>query len=223
MQLEYFVNQKGLKRPFTEEELIDVLKTNDLKYIRNELVEHGIYFVIKIVNEKFYNTKYDMEDLIQEGTIGLIKAANTYDLAKNVKFMTYAKVCIVNEILMYLRKMKKFKEICELDEYSKELAKDGIIKKELIPYPNDDYLDFENKVVREYIKNTVYNLESREKELVIKYFGFLDRCYSQQELAEEYNLSQSYISRVILKSLEKIKKQLEKEDIIDKNIKKLKK
>ena len=114
----YVTNVSSFAKPLTSEEeamYIKKCQTGDMN-ARNILIEHNIRLILYIVSKKFWNNEYDKEELVSIGSIGLIKAANTFDIGKKTRFSTYASRCIINEILMYLKNEKKYPQTESLNE-----------------------------------------------------------------------------------------------------------
>ena len=164
------------------------------------------------VNNNFKSAKYDKNDLISFGIIGLMKAIDTYDLTRNIEFSTYASKCINNEILMYLRRMEKHKNTCSLDDMrtfidGKEFKLEDAISSEI--NIEKDYIDKE-KYLR--IREIVNELPEKNKKIIMLYFGFYNnKRYTQLEIAQMLSTSQDNISRTITKILEKLRYLFEQE------------
>ena len=161
--------------------------------------------------KKYYTQSTDQEDLISIGTIGLIKAVNTFRLSKNIKLATYASRCIENEILMYLRKTNPAKaevsyfEPLNVDWDGNELLLSDILGSE----PEDVYRDLECEDERSRLYRAVNSLEERERVIMTMRFGLGGgREYTQKEVADALGISQSYISRLEKRIIEKIKKEV---------------
>jgi len=197
--------------------LLEKIKQGD-EVARKEFIAHNIRLVISRVLGRFKNVTYDKKDLISIGCIGLIKAVDTFDTNKSIKFLQYARVCIDNEILMFLRKLNKINMINSLDQNIIEdfdgntLTLLDVIGDETINI-QEDYVHDENKTI---IRNLVLKLPEFEREIIMLYFGFYNnREFTQKEISEILNYSQSYISRVISKTIINLKDQFKKdEDII---------
>ena len=210
-----FVNLESigeLPQPLNDEELYKNIKLINLgnKKAYDIVFIHNLRLVIKIVM-KFNNSLYNLDDLFQIGTIGLMKAINNYNLGKKIKFSTYATCCIQNEILMALRKIKHDKKNISLNEPITNNNKyDGLSFENILTDINFDILDNylkeeENKFIRDFIKD----LPNREKDMLMLFFGFYDnKCYTQKEIAKRYNISQSAVSKTIKRSLIKLKNEI---------------
>lgn len=194
-----------------EKQLLSRLDT-DGDYVRKKLIEHNIRLVIYIA-KKFENTNVDSDDLISIGSIGLIKAINSYKSDKNIKIATYASKCIENEILMYLRKISKyqkdisFDEPLNVDSEGNELSLNDLV-------PTDKNLpqnDLEDKSEKKLLWQILNNLAPREKDIMIMRFGLMgDEEKTQKEVADDMGISQSYISRLEKKILSRIRKEMKR-------------
>lgn len=173
---------------------------------RNKLIEHNLRLVAHIV-KKFENTGEDTEDLISIGTIGLIKAIESYSAGKGTKLATYAARCIENEILMHLRVIKKTKKDVSLhdpigqDKEGNEISLLDILKSESEDVIDTIQLNMELEKVKQYIDV----LDDREKEVIVGRFGLdLKKEKTQREIAKELGISRSYVSRIEKRALMKM-------------------
>ena len=179
---------------------------------REKAILNNVGLVVHQVNNNFKSAKYDKNDLISFGIIGLMKAIDTYDLTRNIEFSTYASKCINNEILMYLRRMEKHKNTCSLDDMrtfidGKEFKLEDAISSEI--NIEKDYIDKE-KYLR--IREIVNELPEKNKKIIMLYFGFYNnKRYTQLEIAQMLSTSQDNISRTITKILEKLRYLFEQE------------
>ena len=192
-----------------EAELIARMDAGD-ESVRGTLIERNLRLVAYIAR-RFENTGINIEDLISIGTIGLIKAVNTYRSDKNIKLATYASRCIENEILMHLRKTAPQKSEVSFDEPlntdwdGNELLLSDILGSE----PEDVYRDLECEDERSRLYRAVNSLEERERVIMTMRFGLGGgREYTQKEVADALGISQSYISRLEKRIIEKIKKEV---------------
>lgn len=164
--------------------------------------------------KKFRTVNYDKKDLISIGNIGLIKAVLIFDKARNMEFASYAAKCIDNEILQFLRKLKKLQNIDSLDRtISKSGYKEGYVTTlgDITPSKNDMVEEYDRKECYQIIREIVSNLPSQDRVIIMLYFGFYnDKFYTQEEIAMITSLSQSWVSRVIKKIVERIEQQLKK-------------
>ena len=199
-------------------ELIDKTNNGDLK-AEEKLVLHNIRLVLYQVTHRFNLVKYDKKDLVSIGIIGLIKAVKSYDVTKKIQFSTYAIKCIDNEILMSLRKIKKDKNIDSLDRII-ECSNNDNDKLKLGDVLTNELDNVEEKldkeIIFEFIQQIVKELPEREREIIMLHFGFYnDEIHTQQEIAEKYSFSKSYISRIISKTIKKLKEQMYLEGFIE--------
>ena len=191
-----------------EKELLQKLEYDD--NIKTILIERNLRLVVYI-SRKFENTGIDMEDLISIGTIGLIKAVNTFNLDKNIKLATYASRCIENEILMYLRRTNKLKGEISIDE---PLNQDGdgneLLLSDILGTDYDSISrGLEDEVDKKLLKGAIAKLNSREKNIMELRFGFITgNEKTQKEVADMLGISQSYISRLEKKIISKMRKEI---------------
>lgn len=180
--------------------------------VKKTLIEHNLRLVVYIAR-KFENTKIGIEDLISIGTIGLIKAVNTFDPSKNIKLATYASRCIENEILMFLRRNNKvrsqisFDEPLNTDSDGNELLLSDILgtEKDVV------YETLEAGVEKELLLHCVEKLPIREKEIMKLRFGLMGETEkTQKQVADMLGISQSYISRLEKRIITRLKKEMVK-------------
>lgn len=190
-----------------ERELLEKLMKKDIK-AKNTLVERNLRLVVYIA-KKFENSGVNIEDLISIGTIGLMKAINSFNLDKNIKLATYASRCIENEILMYLRKNNKIKTEVSIDEpINTDSEGNDLSLADILGTDNDSIFksveDNDNKKVLEV---AIKKLEDREKTIMQLRYGFngYDEL-TQKEVADKLGISQSYISRIEKKVINNLKK-----------------
>lgn len=213
----YFIlhinNTSSFPKPLSKKEeaqAIERMKNGDPD-ARALLIERNLRLVSHIV-KKYYSKTNDTDDLISIGTIGLIKAIDSFDADKNIRLATYAGRCIENEILMYFRNIRKNSGDVYLND-SLENDKDGnpLTIQDTISDSRDLAEDLEKKVRWEKVSKIIENLEDeREKEIIILRYG-LDNSepLTQREVARRLNISRSYISRIEKKVLNDIKNQVE--------------
>lgn len=178
---------------------------------RDMLIVHNLRLVVYIA-KKFESTGIGMEDLVSIGSIGLIKAVNTFCPDKKIKLATYASRCIENEILMFLRKASQHKGDISIDE-PLNIDWDGneLLLSDILGTDEDIVSrNIENEAEREMLRDAVSGLEPREKEIMELRFGFADgQEHTQKEVAEAIGISQSYISRLEKKIIRKLRAKLE--------------
>ena len=192
-----------------EAEAIAGCQKGDLS-CRNRLIEHNLRLVVYIAR-KFENTGINMEDLISIGTIGLIKAIETYNTDKKTKLATYASRCIENEILMHLRKVSSqktevsFEEPLSTDCDGNELLLSDILATE----PDCVIRQVEDDVDRQLLLRALQRLPEREKTIISMRFGLSDgEEHTQKEVADLLGISQSYISRLEKRIIKRMKKDM---------------
>lgn len=209
----YYINgSETLPPPLTKEQETNVFKLLETNphQARQELITHNLRLVVYIA-KKFENTTSNVEDLISIGTIGLIKAVNTFCPSKNIKLATYASRCIENEILMFLRKSSQYKNEVSIDE-PLNIDWDG---NELLL---SDILGTDDDIVSKNVETEAENimlmealstLTPREQSIMRMRFGLDDgREKTQKEVADTIGISQSYISRLEKKIVKHLKKEL---------------
>jgi RNA polymerase sporulation-specific sigma factor len=194
-----------------EMELLQQLETDDS--IKQILIERNLRLVVYI-SRKFENTGIDIEDLISIGTIGLIKAVNTFKLNKNIKLATYASRCIENEILMYLRKNNKKKIEVSFDEpLNIDVDGNELLLSDVLGTENDEiYKIIEEEIDKDLLVMALDRLSDREKQIMELRFGLTTRGRerTQKEVATMLGISQSYISRLEKKIISRLKKEIKK-------------
>lgn len=179
---------------------------------RDLLIEHNLRLVVYIAR-KFENAGINVEDLISIGTIGLIKAVNTFKVEKNIKLATYASRCIENEILMYLRRNNKLRGEVSLDEpLNVDWDGNELLLSDILGTENDEvYGQIEEEVNRKLLGYAMEKLSCREKEIVEMRFGLMGgRELTQKEVADRMGISQSYISRLEKKIIGRLQKEIKK-------------
>jgi RNA polymerase sporulation-specific sigma factor len=203
-----YVKNNAFPQPLPEEEERDCLErmaTGDQE-ARNKLIEHNLRLVAHIC-KKFDNTKEDNEDLISIGTIGLIKAIESYSVGKGTKLATYAARCIENEILMHLRGTKKTRKDVSLnDPIGQDKEGNEISLIDVLKSKNKDVIDeIALNMEREKIYQHLHILDDREKEVVIARFGLDNKEeLTQREIAKKLQISRSYVSRIEKRALMKL-------------------
>ena len=212
--IHYLSGAEALPKPYTpdeEQELVSRLGGDD-ENVRQGLIEHNLRLVVYIAR-KFDNTGVETDDLISVGTIGLIKAVNTFNAGKKIKLATYASRCIENEILMYLRRVVKLKGEVSLDEpLNVDWEGNELLLSDVLGTDSDVvYKDIELGVEKEMLMEAIEKLSPREKEIMNMRFG-LNGCKerTQKEVADMLGISQSYISRLEKKIVLRLKKELVK-------------
>lgn len=214
----FYVNSpQTLPPPLEKEEedaCIEMLKTGDT-YAKNRLVEHNLRLVVYVA-KKFESSGVNIEDLISIGTIGLIKAVNSFNPEKNIKIATYASRCIENEILMHLRKVNHQRLDISLDEpLNVDWDGNELLLSDVL---GSDGLEINDNVEMEDEKRILYqcmaSLSQRERRIMNMRFGIDgEKEKTQKEVADELGISQSYISRLEKRIILKLKKDIEKQTI----------
>ncbi len=195
-----------------EAEAISDLGSKDNEQAKKVLIEHNLRLVVYIA-KKFDNTGVGVEDLISIGTIGLIKAINTFNPTKNIKLATYASRCIENEILMYLRRNNKTKLEVSIDEpLNVDWDGNELLLSDILGTEEDTiYRDLENEAERKLLVKAISRLSNRERMIVRMRFGLgtLDgEEKTQKEVADILGISQSYISRLEKKIMQRLKREM---------------
>lgn len=214
-EIHYIGGSEVLPAPLESEEESVVIGNLGSEYdqeAKKKLIEHNLRLVVYIA-KKFDNTGVGVEDLISIGTIGLIKAINTFNPTKNIKLATYASRCIENEILMYLRRNNKTKLEVSIDEpLNVDWDGNELLLSDILGTEEDTiYKDLENEVERKLLVKAINKLTNREKTIVKMRFG-LDNPEgeekTQKEVADLLGISQSYISRLEKKIMQRLKREM---------------
>lgn len=212
--IDYLCGGEALPAPLNADEEKEVVKRlNDGdKNARAELIERNLRLVVYIA-KRFENTGIDMEDLISVGTIGLIKAVNSFDFTKQIKLATYASRCIENEILMHLRKTVRQKAEISFDEpLNVDWEGNVLLLSDILGTDSDIiYKDVESNAERDILAESFERLSEREKKILKMRFGLYgEEEKTQKEIAELLGISQSYISRLEKKIVGKLKREISK-------------
>ena len=211
----YYINgSETLPPPLSKEEELNIMKKiiDGDSDAREPLIVHNLRLVVYIA-KKFESPSAGAEDLISIGTIGLIKAVNTFSPEKNIKLATYASRCIENEILMFLRKSSQLRNEISIDEPlntdwdGNELLLCDILGSE----PDTVNTNIENEVEKKLVLNAVSNLNDRESLIMELRFGLNGKKeHTQKQVADKLGISQSYISRLEKKIIKQLKYELDK-------------
>ena len=210
----YIGGSDVLPPPLTSEEENDLLKklSSDNKSVKSILIERNLRLVVYIAR-KFENTGIGVEDLVSIGSIGLIKAINTFKTDKNIKLATYASRCIENEILMYLRRNNKIKTEVSIDEpLNVDWDGNELLLSDILGTDDDvTHKKIEDEVEKELLNMAMQKLSNREKRIMDLRFG-LSNGYekTQKEVADMLGISQSYISRLEKRIIARLKKEISK-------------
>lgn len=212
--LHYIGGSDTLPAPLAREEearLLAALEGEDSRpEARSRLIEHNLRLVVYIAR-RFENTGINIEDLISIGTIGLIKAINTYRTDKNIKLATYASRCIENEILMYLRKSASQRNEVSLDEpLNTDWDGNELLLSDVLGTDGDTVMrPIEADVDRQLLDQAIGRLSEREREIIILRFGLCGhREQTQKEVADRLGISQSYISRLEKRIISRLKREI---------------
>ena len=192
-----------------EEGAIAALRQGD-EAARQLLIEHNLRLVVYI-SKRFENTGINIEDLISIGTIGLIKAVNTFNSGKNIKLATYASRCIENEILMYLRKINAQRTEVSFDEpLNTDWDVNELLLSDILGTDEDEvYRPLEDDADRQMLMEAIDTLDQREREIILLRFGLPQgREYTQKEVADLLGISQSYISRLEKRIIDRLRKEM---------------
>lgn len=215
-EIHYIGGAEILPAPYTleeEKEILEKLGGNQDREARSHLIEHNLRLVVYIA-KKFDNTGIGVEDLISIGTIGLIKAINTFNPLKNIKLATYASRCIENEILMYLRRNNKVRYEVSIDEpLNVDWDGNELLLSDILG--TDENLiskDLEDEVDKRLLRMALEKLNERERHIIELRFGINTtdgKERTQKEVADLMGISQSYISRLEKRIIKKLRKELD--------------
>ena len=211
-EVHYIGGADVLPPPLSAQEEAQALKKLDEDDGEALLIEHNLRLVVYIA-KKFDNTGVGVEDLISIGTIGLIKAVNSYDSGKNIKLATYASRCIENEILMYLRRNSKTRMEVSIDEpLNVDWDGNELLLSDILGTDEDViYKDIEDEVEKKLLNKAISRLTERERQIVDLRFGLSSEDgteLTQKEVADMLGISQSYISRLEKKIIKRLKKEI---------------
>ena len=194
--------------------LVDKNVAMSKEQAKKQLIEHNLRLVVYLA-KKFENTGVCVEDLISIGTIGLIKGINTFNPEKKIKLATYASRCIENEILMYLRRNNRVKLEVSFDEpLNTDWDGNDLLLSDILGTDEDViYKDLETEVEISLLKKAMLSLNERERQIIELRFGVNrveNKELTQKEVADILGISQSYISRLEKKIMERLKKEIQK-------------
>ena len=208
---------EALPKPLSAEEEGEALRQlfageSEAEEAKSKLIQHNLRLVVYIA-KKFDNTSVDPDDLISIGTIGLIKAVNSFRVDKNIKLATYASRCIENEILMYLRRTSKLRTEISFDEpLNTDFDGNELLLSDVLGLSAETvYGELEGEAEREQLKDALDKLTERERKIMYLRFGlFGGEEMTQKDVADLLGISQSYISRLEKKIIGRLKKELSK-------------
>jgi RNA polymerase sporulation-specific sigma factor len=196
-----------------EKKALDALsRGEDVERIKAKLIEHNLRLVVFIAR-KFDNTGVDADDLVSIGTIGLIKAINSFNAEKNIKLATYASRCIENEILMHLRRVARLKSEISFDEpLNTDFDGNELFLSDVLGTSAETvYGDIETNVEKELLKDALKKLSEREQKIMFLRFGLGGgEEMTQKDVADLLGISQSYISRLEKKIIGRLKREISK-------------
>ena len=211
----HFINSsEQLPAPLSkeEEEATFRLMKTDYDTAREKLIVHNLRLVVYIA-KKFENTGIWLEDLVSIGTVGLIKAVNTFSPDKKIKLATYASRCIENEILMYLRKYSQYRYDISIDEpLNVDWDGNELLLSDVLGTDSDCVnAHLEEEVEKQLLHEAIDRLQPREKQIMEMRFGLNGKKEkTQKEVADEIGISQSYISRLEKRIIKQLREELEK-------------
>lgn len=209
----YVGSHEVLPPPLSQEEEADLLGRleNGDSSVRSVLIERNLRLVVYIAR-KFENTGIPIEDLVSIGTIGLIKAVNTFDPSKKIKLATYASRCIENEILMYLRRNSKTRSEVSFDEpLNTDWDGNELLLSDVLGTESDILKYIEEEVDRALLRHAMERLDEREQRIMELRFGLNGGMEkTQKEVADQLGISQSYISRLEKRILKKLHREIKK-------------
>lgn len=215
----YVNTTQGFPKPLEpeeEKELFEKMKNGDKK-AREKLISHNLRLVAHIV--KRYTNSLEADDLLSVGTIGLVKAIDSFDYDKKVQLSTYAARCINNEILMLIRSNKKHKNVVSLNSLTTSGDDDKELELQDVLSSDDEeiFSQVETSLTVQKIKKIIENkLDEREKTVIKLRYGIdCERAFTQKEIADKLGISRSYISRIENKSIKVIREEFEKENAVE--------
>ena len=212
----YIANPNSFPQPLSPEEEARYFESfkNGCMESRNILIERNLRLVAHIV-KKFSNNGHESDDLISTGTIGLIKAIESFDYHKGTKLATYAARCIENEILMYLRANKtKQNEVSLQDPIGQDKEGNEILRIDVLGSDSDTIMDeIEHKMEVRKLHSKLSCLKGREKEIIERRYGLYNGIpETQREIAKKLGISRSYVSRIEKKAINKLCKEFTKDN-----------
>lgn len=216
---ELFIDANQLPKPLSKSqtyELLDKVEQGD-EEAKKIIAEHNIRLVLYEVTTRFKYVEYEKKDLVSIGNIGLIKAITTFDKSRKVEFSAYTARCIDNEILMFLRKIKKDQNVDSLNKQIKHDKEGRELKiEDIISDTSNIIEDYEKNITYKSIQEIIKKLPNRDKEIIILRFGFYNNeVHTQEEIANMMSISRSYVARLIAKIVKRIGQELKKNGIIE--------
>lgn len=187
---------------------LSFIETGD-QQAKDMLIEGNLRLVVFLVTKHFNNTGYPTEDLVNIGSIGLIKAVNTFDVNKNIKFASYASRCIQNEILMHLRKVRRWANEISADDSIRNLVGEDefCLLDTFGTDPDIVHETVEEQLMKDLLKDIINQLEPREQFIMKRHFGV--DAVTQADIARELGISQSYVARIEKKVISKLSEMIQ--------------
>lgn len=208
-----YVKNNSFPHPLSQEEEREYLERHISgdKLARQKLIEHNLRLVAHIV-KKYDNTNIDNDDLISLGTVGLIKAVDSFNIDKGIKLATYAARCIENEILMQLRSNKKNRDDMSLEEpLGVDQEGNELTLMDILGLDTDLVEEINVKMSIEKMREYLEKLAPKERYVIDKRYGLMDgRYYTQREIATKLGISRSYVSRIEKKAIRRLMKEFKK-------------
>lgn len=187
---------------------LSFIETGD-QQAKDMLIEGNLRLVVFLITKHFNNTGYPTEDLVNIGSIGLIKAVNTFDVNKNIKFASYASRCIQNEILMHLRKVRRWANEISADDSIRNLVGEDefCLLDTFGTDPDIVHETVEEQLMKDLLKDIINQLEPREQFIMKRHFGV--DAVTQADIARELGISQSYVARIEKKVISKLSEMIQ--------------
>ena len=213
MEIHYIGGTEVLPPPLEsdkENEMLEKLNSENGEWAKSVLIEHNLRLVVYIA-KRFDNTGVGVEDLISIGTIGLIKAIHTFNREKNIKLATYASRCIENEILMYIRKCASHRNDVSIDEpLNVDWDGNELLLSDVLGSDEDSVSrNMERSEDEKAVRAAVSELSERERHIIELRYGLSGkREYTQKEVADRLGISQSYISRLEKRIIERLRREM---------------
>lgn len=209
----YLIKINNFPEPLSNEEIINyiqLMKEGKIK-ARDKIFNHNLRLVISIV-KNYQSQRYELEDLFQIGCIGLMQAINSFDYKRNISFSTYATSCIKNQILIHFNQDKNIRNAISLNQplYTNKDGNECILEDVLSDQKFEVLGDYLKKEEQKLLNDCLLKLRERDRKIIMLSFGFYNnRCYTQKEIAEIFNMTQQMVSQIITKSIIILKKAIE--------------
>ena len=208
----YLIKINNFPEPLSNEEIINyiqLMKEGNIK-ARDKIFNHNLRLVISIV-KNYQSQRYELEDLFQIGCIGLMQAINSFDYKRNISFSTYATSCIKNQILIHFKQDKNIRNAISLNQplYANKDGNERILEDILSDQKFEVLGDYLEKEEKKLLNDCLLKLRERDRKIIMLSFGFYNnRCYTQKEIAEIFNMTQQMVSQIITKSIIILKKAI---------------